>query len=238
MTGKPASFSRRMAAATKGSIRNRLVSFKEPTSSVIVPSRSRKTAGRNGDCSSTLHLDRGQPWPCRGLHHVGRDCGHAPVIGRTAAEKTWAAVWLLLNDAAPRRDGSSSLPIGWTKHGDDGQADSRGYVHRARIVADEEMTLREQRGQIGDCRFPCEINGRPAHLGRDGRRDARLRRSSKENDVGIRLRLQPVCHLGKPRRRPALRRSILCAGPDSNSQRALTHAGFAKKLVGTPALLF
>src|SRR6266699_7029078 len=110
----------------------------------MVPSRSRKTAGRNEDCSGTPHLDRGQPGFCRGLHYVGGDCGHAPMIGRAAAEKTWAAVRLLLNNAAARRDGGRSVRIGGAKDGDDRQANSSSNVHRAGIVADEKLALREQ----------------------------------------------------------------------------------------------
>src|SRR6266851_6277795 len=105
----------------------------------MVPSRSRKTAGRKRNCSGTLHLDRGQPRSCGNLHHAGGDRGHAPMISRTAAQKTWAAVWLLLNDAAAQRDGSRPKRISGTKHRDDRQAYSSGNVHRAGIIADEEM---------------------------------------------------------------------------------------------------
>src|SRR5260370_18538097 len=93
--------------------------------------------------SSKLHLDQGQPRPCCGIHHVGGDRGHASMIGRTAAEKTRAAVRLLLNDAAVRRDGSCSERIGRTKHRYDGQTYGGGDVHRAGIVADEEVALRK-----------------------------------------------------------------------------------------------
>ena len=101
------------------------------------------------------------------------------MIGRAMAEKTRTAVGFLLNDAAPRRDRSRSIRIGGTKHRDDGQANSRGNVHRTGIVADEKMALREEGGQIGNCGFPREVNGGPAHFGGDGRRDACLSGSSK-----------------------------------------------------------
>ena len=90
------------------------------------------------------------------------------------------------------------MRIGGTKHSDDGQAHGGSNMHRARIVADEEMALREQSRQIGNCGFSREVDERPAHFGRDGRRDGRLGGSSKEDDVGIRFRLEPVCYLGKP----------------------------------------
>ena len=111
------------------------------------------------------------------------------MIGRAAAEKTWAAVRFLLNNAAARRDRGRSVRIGGAKHGDDGQANSSSNVHRAGIVADEELALREQRRQIGNCGFPGEINGRPGHFGGDGRRNVGLGGSSKEDNLGFRLPL-------------------------------------------------
>jgi len=97
--------------------------------------------------------------PCRGLTMLAVIAVMPPVIGRTAARKTWAAVWLLLNDAAPRRDGSCSLRIGGTKHGDDGQADSRGHRASRPNRCDEEMTLREQRGKSAIAVFPVRSMG-------------------------------------------------------------------------------
>src|SRR5258707_9584746 len=105
----------------------------------MVPSRSRKTAGRSRDCSDTLHPDRRQQRFCRSFYNIGSDRGHAPMISRAAAQKTWAAVWLLLNDAAARRDGSRPKWISGTKHRDDRQAYSSGNVHGARIIANEKM---------------------------------------------------------------------------------------------------
>src|SRR5260370_38810784 len=71
--------------------------------------------------SSTLHLDQGQPRPCCGIHHVGGGRGHASMIGRTAAEKTRAAVRVLLNVAGGRRGGGCSGRILRTKHRVDGE---------------------------------------------------------------------------------------------------------------------
>src|SRR5260370_19058949 len=105
-----------------------------PPSSAIVPSRSRKTAGRGRNCSGTPHPDRRQPGACCGFDHVDGDCRHAPVIGGAAAKKTRAAIRLLLSDAAAWGDGSCSLWIGGTKHRDDGQANGGGTVHLAGII--------------------------------------------------------------------------------------------------------
>ena len=76
------------------------------------------------------------------------------------------------------------------------------------------------------------------HFGGDGRRNVCLGSSPKEDDIGICFRLQPIRHLGKSRRRPALCRSVRCAGPDGNSRRALACAQFTKKFIGAPPLRF
>ena len=159
------------------------------------------------------------------------------MIRRTSSQKTRAAIGLLLNDAAARRDRSRAKRIGGTKHGDDRQADGSRNMHRARIVADEQVALREQCGQIGNRGFPREINWRTTHFSGDGGRDASFGGSSKEEDIGIRLGLQKIRHVGKPRGRPALRRAVRCSNPNGNSQCALVHAGFAQKIRGAPALL-
>src|SRR5437660_9116039 len=108
----------------------------------MVPSRSRNTAGRKEDCSGTLHRDGIQPRLRGGLYHVGCDRSHATMIGGAAAQKTWAAVRFLLNDAAARRDGSSSERIGGPKDSHYGQAYGSGHMHRTGIVTDEKMTPR------------------------------------------------------------------------------------------------
>src|SRR5882724_5035647 len=111
----------------------------------MVPSRSRNTAGRKGNCSGTLHLNSGQPTSGRRLHHVSRDRGHASMVGRAAAEKTRTAVWFLLNDAGARGDGSRSERVGGTKHCHYREPNGGGNVHRTGIIADEKVALRKQR---------------------------------------------------------------------------------------------
>src|ERR1700693_1986392 len=132
-----------MESATCGKIRNLLTWFKEPTSSEMVPSRSIKTAGRRVLVSVRAHLYRRNPVTHGGFDSVGSNAGHAAVIRRAAAQKTWAAVRFFLNDAATRRDGCSAEWIGRPKDSHDGETNGGGDVHRAGIVANEQMALRK-----------------------------------------------------------------------------------------------
>src|SRR5580704_16083952 len=97
----------------------------------MVPSRSRKTAGRSGLVSGRTRLHRRNPLSRGRFDRFGRDASHAPVIRRAAPQKTWAAVWFFLNNAATRRHGGGAEWIGWSKNGDDRQNNSRGDVHCA-----------------------------------------------------------------------------------------------------------
>src|ERR1700674_334105 len=107
----------------------------------MVPSRSRKAAGRGGPESGTLHLNRGKPGPDRCFHHVRRDLCHAAMICWATPEKAGTAVRFFLDDGAMRRDRSCAERIRGPENGDNRKSDRAGYVHRARIVADEEMAL-------------------------------------------------------------------------------------------------
>src|SRR6476660_8478280 len=107
----------------------------------MVPSRSRKTAGRGALVSGTLHLDREEPGPGRGFHHVRGDRRHATMICWAAPKKARAAVRSLLDDRAAWRDRSRAQRIRGSENGDDGNSDRSGDVHCPGIVADEEMAL-------------------------------------------------------------------------------------------------
>src|SRR6266850_108744 len=134
----------------------------------MVPSRSTKTAGRGALESGTLHPDRGKPGPDRSFRHVWRNFRHATMIRWAPPKKARAAVRFFLDDRVARRDRSRAKRIRGPEYGDDGKSDRGGNVHRAGIVADEEMALREQGGKIGDRRFPGEIDGWLPHPGGDG----------------------------------------------------------------------
>src|SRR5882724_679749 len=119
----------------------------------MVPSRSRKTAGRGVLGSGRAHLGGGQPGLGGGGDGCRRDAGHAAVIGGTAAQEAGAAVGFHLDDGAAGGDWSGALGVGGAKDSDDREANGGGYVHRAGVVADEEMALGEERGEIGDGGF-------------------------------------------------------------------------------------
>ena len=78
------------------------------------------------------------------VDHFRRYCGHAAMVGGAAAQETGAAVGFLLNDGGAGSNGSGAEGIGGAKDGDDGQADGGGDVHRAGIISEEEMALREE----------------------------------------------------------------------------------------------
>src|SRR5277367_3802182 len=112
----------------------------------MVPSRSRKTAGRSAMVSSRTRLHRRNPLPRGCFDSVRLNPRHTPVIGRAATQKTWAAVWFFLNDAAAWRDWCGPERIGGPKHGDDGEAYGGGDVHRAGVVPNEQVAFRKKRG--------------------------------------------------------------------------------------------
>ena len=134
----------------------------------MVPSRSKKTAGRGALESGTLYPDRENPGPHRSLHYVWRDFRHATMIRWAAPEKTRTAVGFILDNRAARRDWSCAKRIRGSENGDDGKADRSGDMHGAGIVADEKMALRKQGRKIGDRGFSGEVDGWLPHPGGDG----------------------------------------------------------------------
>src|ERR1700733_9377771 len=123
----------------------------------MVPSRSRNTAGRRSAGLGRAHL-RGREPRLRGRRNMrGRNSRHAAMVGGAAAQETRGAVGFFLDDGAAWSDWSGALRIGGTKNCDDWQADRGSHVHGTRIVANEEVALREQRWKIGDASFSGEI---------------------------------------------------------------------------------
>jgi hypothetical protein len=133
----------------------------------MVPSRSRKTAGRGALELGTLHLDGEKQGPDRGFHHVWCDFRHATMIRRAAPEKARGTVRFFLDDRAARRNWSCAKRIRGSEDSNNRKSDRSSDVHRAGIVADEEVALRQQGGKIGDRGFPGEINGWLPHFGGD-----------------------------------------------------------------------
>ena len=89
------------------------------------------------------------------------------MIGWAAPEKARTAVRFFLDDRAARRDRSCAQRIRGPEYGDDGKSDPGSDVHRAGIVADEQVALRQQGGKIGDRGFPGEIDSWHPHFGGD-----------------------------------------------------------------------
>src|ERR1700722_2084156 len=109
----------------------------------MVPSRSRKTARRRSAASGRAHLRGGEP-RLRGRRNIeGRNSRHAAMVGGAAAQETRAAVGFFLNDGAAWSDGGRAVGIRGTKNCHDWQADRGSHVHGARIVANEDVALRE-----------------------------------------------------------------------------------------------
>src|SRR6266850_788283 len=204
----------------------------------MVPSRSRKTAGRGALESGTLHPDREKPGPDRSFHHVWRDFCHATMIRWAAPEKARTAVRFFLDDGAARRDRSCAKRIRGSENGDDRKADRGGDVHRAGIVADEEMALRKQGGKIGDRSFSSEVDGRLPHPGGDRIRDGCLGSRSEQDHVGIVLCLKTTCEFGESRRWPAFRGAVRGSRADGHAEYMRSGTGFRQKLLSTAALHF
>ena len=89
------------------------------------------------------------------------------MIGWAAPEKTWAAVRFFLDDGTARRNWSCAKRIRGPENGDYWKSDRSSNVHRAGIVADEQVALRQQGGKIGDRGFPGEIDRSLPHFGGD-----------------------------------------------------------------------
>src|ERR1700730_10042717 len=122
----------------------------------MVPSRSRKTAGRSAAGLGKVHL-RGTEPRLRGSCNVGRrNSCHTAMIGGASTQETRAAVRLFLNDGTARRDWGRAVRIGGAENRDNWQADGRSNVHCAGIITDKEMALRQESGKSCDCGVPGE----------------------------------------------------------------------------------
>src|SRR5258707_644277 len=107
----------------------------------MVPSRSRKTAGRRDAASARSHLRRAKPTACCCFDDVRRDARHTAVVYRAASQKAWTAIWLFLHDGAARSDGRGAVWIARPKDRDNWQADCGSNMHCARIVADKKLAF-------------------------------------------------------------------------------------------------
>jgi hypothetical protein len=114
------------------------------------------------------------------------------MIGGAPAEEAGAAVRLLLNDGDARRNRGGAFWICGAKDSDDGKTDGGGDMHSAGIVAEEDVALGQECGEIGDGCFAGEVDGRRLQFGGDCDGDGEFARSAEKNDVGVGVREKGV----------------------------------------------
>lgn len=185
----------------------------------MVPSRSRKTAGRRDAASARSHLRRTQPGAGRGFDGFGPHAGHATVVRRTAPQKAWAAIRLFLHHGASGSDRSGAMRIGRTKDGDNRQAHGSSDVHCARIVADEQVAAREERRESGDCGFAHQTNRRASYFCSDRFGNPLLRCGAEKNYVCVRVKAEAVYEISEALRGPAFRGAVRGPGTYCDSHR-------------------
>src|ERR1700733_7693214 len=103
----------------------------------MVPSRSRKTAGRSAFVSGKTFapggafqaLSEGQGRSRRFKDAVNGNAGHTPMVDGAFSEETGAAIHLLANKSELRGQGPSALGIGGAKDRDYGNSYGAGDVH-------------------------------------------------------------------------------------------------------------
>jgi len=119
------------------------------------------------------------------------------MIGGTTTEEARVAIGLLLHDGATRGDGSGAERIGGTENRDDWQTNGSGDVHRSGIVAQKQVALRKQAGEIGDGGFAGQVDGLATHVGDDGVGDGRLGGGAEEDDVSVVVRQKAIGPFGE-----------------------------------------
>jgi hypothetical protein len=100
------------------------------------------------------------------------------------------------------------MRIGRTKDGDNRQAHRSGNVHCARIVADEKVAAREERGEIGDSGFAHQTNRRTFYSGGNRFGNLLLGYGPKENYIRVGLEAETVHEISEAVRRPAFRGAV------------------------------
>src|ERR1700730_3037574 len=190
----------------------------------MVPSRSRKTAGRRDTSSARGHL-RGRKPATRGCFDRFRShtC-HATVVNGATPQKTRTAVRLFLHHGAPRSDRSGAMRIRRTKDRNDRQADGGGDMHSTGIVADKHLALREQRREVGNCRLAHQTNRRTSYPGSNRLRNLLFGCGSEKDDVRVCVEAKAVYKVGEAIRWPALCGTIGRPRTNRNSRYVLASA--------------
>src|SRR6266849_4443918 len=191
----------------------------------MVPSRSRKTAGRRDLASARSHLRGTKPAARCRLDSFWLDARHATVIDRTAPQKTRAAVGLFLHHAAVESDWRGAVRICRAKNCNHRQAHCRGDMHCPRIVADEKLATREQRRQIGNRRFADKLNYRAAYSRRNNVGYFLLRSRTEKNHIRIRVAAVTIYKIREAFWRPTLRGTVGRARSNGDAGNVAASAG-------------
>jgi len=127
----------------------------------MVPSRSRKTAGRNDAASARSHLRGTQPATRRRLDSLWLNIGHATVIDRTAPQKTRTAVRLFLHNRAVWSDRRGAVGICRSKNCHNRQADCGRRRASLQNHCPQKLATRQQRRKISNRRLPTRLIAEP-----------------------------------------------------------------------------
>src|SRR5258706_7960957 len=204
----------------------------------MVPSRSRKTAGRRDAASARGPLRGAEPATHGGFHRFRPHTCHTTVVGGATPQKTWTAIWLFLYHGAPRSDRGGTVRIRRTKDRDHWQADRGGNMHCAGIVAGKQLAPREERGEIGNRSLAHQTNRGAFYSGGDRVGNLVFAGSSEKNDVRVRVEAEAVDEIGEALWRPALRGAVRGPGPYGNSQHTTASACRRQGFFRMAAVLF
>ena len=163
-------------------------------------------------------LDGGRKPPFRSESDNGAQCGAGggeDVVGRELADAvTFIGITgragagelsggetrageRCLEDGVTLAEGAPDRGVLGTKECDDGCADGGGDVHGAAVVAEEEIELREERGELAD--GECAVEGHEVGLGvyADFLDECLFRRAGDDEDLGVKFVLETVADGGE-----------------------------------------
>src|SRR5260370_10947839 len=200
----------------------------------MLPSRSRKTAGRKAFVSGKAlapyarafeAIARGQQKLRSFKDAIDRDARHAAMVNRAFAKKTGTAINRLANQGELRCKGPRAFGIGGTEYADNRNPYRGGNVHRSRIIADEQAADREQRRKFSDLARTDEIEGAMTHRAGNTRRHSTFLMRAEKYHIGIEGTNQPVSQFRVALRLPTLRGTVSRARREGNSERIFAHSG-------------
>src|SRR5690242_1796921 len=205
----------------------------------MVPSRSRKTAGRKALGSGKALTPHARAFeaiagPKQNLRRrkdaFDRNARHATMVDGTFAQKAWTALHRFANQRELRGHGPGAFGIRGTEYADHRDTYRPRHVHRPRIIADKQTTGGEQRRKFADGCRANEIEYAIAHRAGDARGHAALLSSAAKYHVCIKRADQPVGKLRVAFRIPALGGTISRAGGEGDAYRISPHPRGKKTL--------